>query len=109
MKGIRYPFEGVTFDIPAIRSILCGNKRKLPIWFNLTERTCWLPLVFWVNGKKEPMSYYCTFRCLPSCRLPKGDKDFYLHRLQVKCECGRWLDMNHAKQHTHTKERKSVK
>lgn len=87
------PFK-YQFDIRSIRRFLHGNEHKVPTDYEYRAQKIWLPH----KNSDEGMWYW--FRCLKSCNFRKGHPDFYLHRLQIKCEyCYRWLDLNHAYQH----------
>ena len=56
----------------------------------------------WLNVKEQWGGEEKFFRVkvIESCPLPRRHKDFYLHRIFLKCGCcDKWCDAGHLKQH----------
>lgn len=99
-KGKNMPFSNRRFLPAPLRKSLAGNPGKLPLDF-----TCEGPAMVPFEGYDAAAHKFTVeweqhdIKVLPSCRLPKCDPGYYLHRIMIKCVCSKWLDIGHANQH----------
>ena len=91
-----YPFKH-KFDMKRLREELSGDPGKLPLEFERDPHLRTVRLDRWeAPGQRETH----VIKVRPSCRLPRGGPEYYLHRILIQCRyCRKWFPINSASQH----------